>query len=112
MASLSRFYSFFSLIGFKFLGRTAIAHSIREQVHTYQKSLFLVGHPADGSAVQDEDLKSSFLSPVLSVARLPDQAVAYTPTLNYLSDGELDRIDKEREKDAAHHQWGSIRCVQ
>lgn len=79
--------------------RTAIAHSIREQVHTYRKSLFLVGHPADGSAVQDEDLKSSLLSPVLSVARLPDQTGSYTPTLNYLSDSELDRIDKEREKE-------------
>ena len=79
--------------------RTAIAHSIREQVSTYQKSLFLVGHPSDGSAVQDDDLRMSFLSPVLSVARSVDIASSHQPLLNYLSDGELDRIDKEREKE-------------
>ena len=79
--------------------RTAIAHSIREQVSTYQKSLFLVGHPLDGSAVQDDDLRMSFLSPITAVARTIDQTQGYQPLLNYLSDGELDRIDKEREKE-------------
>ncbi|KAH8986946.1 hypothetical protein EDB86DRAFT_3211773 [Lactarius hatsudake] len=79
--------------------RTAIAHSIREQVHTYQKSLFLVGHPSDGTAVQDDDLRMSFLSPVTSVARPMDQVQAFTPILNYLSDSEMERNEKEREKE-------------
>lgn len=81
------------------VARTAIAHSIREQVHTYQKSLFLVGHPSDGTAVQDDDLRMSFLSPVTSVARPMDQVQAFTPILNYLSDSELERNEKEREKE-------------
>jgi SWI/SNF-related matrix-associated actin-dependent regulator of chromatin subfamily B protein 1 len=79
--------------------RTAIAHSIREQVHTYQKSLFLVGHPSDGTAVQDDDLRMSFLSPVTSAARPMDQVQAFTPILNYLSDSEMERNVKEREKE-------------
>ncbi|KAI9513428.1 hypothetical protein F5148DRAFT_971668 [Russula earlei] len=79
--------------------RTAIAHSIREQVQTYQKSLFLVGHPSDGTAVQDDDLRMSFLSPVTSVARPMDQVQAFTPILNYLSDSEMERNEKEREKE-------------
>ncbi|KAJ7496935.1 hypothetical protein FB451DRAFT_1017060 [Mycena latifolia] len=79
--------------------RTAIAHSIREQVHAYQKCLFLVGHPMDGTTVQDEDLRNSFLPSLSSGARAMDQVQAFTPLLNYLSDGELERNEKERDKD-------------
>lgn len=79
--------------------RTAIAHSIREQVQTYQKSLFLVGHPSDGSAVQDEELKMSFLPGLSSGARPMDQVQSFTPLLNYLSDGEIERNEKERDKE-------------
>lgn len=82
------------------MSRTAIAHSIREQVSIYQKSLFLVGHPSDGSAVQDDDLRMSFLSPVGPITRSADQAQSFQPLINYLSEGELDRLDKEREKEA------------
>lgn len=76
-----------------------MAHSIREQIFTFQKSLFLVGHPSDGSAVQDDDLRMSFLPSVTTIAKTVDQAIASQPIISYLSDGELDRIDKEREKD-------------
>ncbi|KAG6847381.1 hypothetical protein H0H93_008542 [Arthromyces matolae] len=79
--------------------KTAISHSIREQIQTYQKSLFLVGHPNDGSAIQDEDLRMAFLPSLISAARPSDQVSSFTPLLNYLSDGELDRNEKEREKD-------------
>lgn len=81
------------------LSRTAIAHCIREQVQTYQKSLFLVGHPSDGTAVQDDDLRMSFLPSLSSVARPMDQVSAFTPILNYLSDSEMERNEKEREKE-------------
>ncbi|RDB23387.1 SWI/SNF chromatin-remodeling complex subunit snf5 [Hypsizygus marmoreus] len=79
--------------------RTAIAHSIREQVQTYQKSLFLVGHPSDGSVVQDDDLRLSFLPSLSSAARPTDQVQSYTPLLNYLSDGEIEKNEKDRDKD-------------
>lgn len=79
--------------------RTAISHSIREQVQTYQKSLFLVGHPSDGPIVQDEDLKLSFLPSLTCGARPVGEVQMFTPLLNYLSDGELERTEKERDKD-------------
>ena len=65
----------------------------------YQKSLYLVGHPSDGSAVQDDDLRLSLLPSLNTGARSMDQVVAFTPRLDYLSDGELERNEKEREKE-------------
>lgn len=79
--------------------QTAIAHSIREQVQTYQKSLFLVGHASDGSPIQDEDLKLSILPTLMSGTRSMDQVPSFTPLLNYLSDGEVERHEKERDKE-------------
>ncbi|KAJ3973086.1 hypothetical protein EV361DRAFT_796903 [Lentinula raphanica] len=79
--------------------RSAIAHSIREQVHAYQKSLFLVGRPSDGSSIQDEELRSAFLPSLAEGARAMDQVQSFTPLLNYLSDGEIERNEKERDKD-------------
>lgn len=49
--------------------------------------------------MQDDDLRMSFLSQVTSVARSVETAQNHQPIINYLSDGELDRIDKEREKE-------------
>jgi len=48
---------------------------------------------------QDEDLKASFLPSLTAAARSMDQVASFTPLLNYLSDGELERSEKEREKD-------------
>lgn len=80
--------------------RTAIAHCIREQVQMYHKSLFLVGgHSPDGPAIQDEDLRLSFLPSLSSGARALDQVGSFTPLLNYLSDGDIERDEKEREKE-------------
>ena len=42
----------------------------------------------------------SSLSQVGSVARSPDSTQQHQPIINYLSEGELDRLDKEREKEA------------
>lgn len=68
-------------------------------MHAYQKSLFLVGHPSDGSAIQDEELRLSLLPTLTSGARSIDQIQTFTPLLNYLSDGEIERSEREREKD-------------
>ena len=99
--SSSKCYSmFFIILLVLMISRTAIAHAIREQVAIYQKSLFLVGHPSDGSAIQDDDLRMSFLPTVSTAARPVDQTQSYQPVINYLSDNELERLDKEREKEA------------
>jgi SWI/SNF-related matrix-associated actin-dependent regulator of chromatin subfamily B member 1 len=88
--------------------RTAIAHSIREQIQTYQKTLFLINH-SDVIALQDEELKMSFLPSLASGARSLDQVQSFTPLLNYLSDGELERHEKEREKDLARRRKRNTR---
>jgi len=82
-----------------YVSRTAIAHAIREQVQTYQKSLYIVGRPSDNTPIQDEDLRSAFLPSLLEGARAIDQVSSFTPLLNYLSDGEIERNEKERDKD-------------
>ncbi|KAJ6497699.1 SNF5-domain-containing protein [Mycena sanguinolenta] len=79
--------------------KTAIIHSIREQVHAYQKCLYLVGHTMDGTPVEDDDLRNSFLPSLSTGARAMDQVQSFTPLLNYLSDGELERHEKERDKE-------------
>ncbi|KAF9444193.1 SNF5-domain-containing protein [Macrolepiota fuliginosa MF-IS2] len=79
--------------------KTAIAHSIREQIQMYQKSLFLVGHPSDGTPIQDEELRQAFLPSLAAGARPMDQVQAYTPLLNSVSDSDIERSEKEREKE-------------
>ncbi|KAH9918736.1 uncharacterized protein BXZ73DRAFT_52794 [Epithele typhae] len=89
--------------------KTAIAHSIREQVQIYQKSLFLVGHPSDGTAVQDDDLRMSLLPSLTSGARSMEQVSAFTPQLNYLSESELEKNEKDREKELARRKRKTTR---
>jgi hypothetical protein len=80
--------------------RTAIAHSIREQIQIYVKSLILVGHPFDGSPIQDDDLRQSFLPPVTNIIRKEDTVDQHTPILVELTEAEIDKIEKDRERDA------------
>ena len=67
----------------------------------YQKSLFLLGHTttSDGSILQDEDLRTAFLPSLTTGARPMDQVSLFTPLLNYLSDSEIERNEKERDRD-------------
>ncbi|CAK5263749.1 unnamed protein product [Mycena citricolor] len=74
---------------------TAIAHSIREQVQMYQKSLFLEQDD------KDDELRSAFLSRLSTAARPVDQVASFTPQLNYLSDGELER-HHEKDRDSSN----------
>ncbi|CAI2184367.1 17179_t:CDS:10, partial [Funneliformis geosporum] len=80
--------------------KTAISHSIREQVQIYVKSLILVGHPFDGSPVQDDDLRQSLLPPVTNIIRREDSVDQHTPILVELTEAEIDKIEKDRERDA------------
>lgn len=77
---------------------TSIAHQIREQVHAYRKTLSLLGA---GAVTDDDDLRPAFLPPVTraSVARSIETASAHMPLLNYMSDGEIERTERERDKE-------------
>lgn len=80
---------------------TAVAHSIREQVHMYHKTLALLGHNFDGSVVDDDEVRSRVL-PVITVDdvfRAPSDAKIYTPNLFQISAAELERLDKDKDRD-------------
>lgn len=65
----------------------------------FQKSLFLVGHPSDGTPILDEELRQAFLPSLATGARPMDQVQHYTPLLNSVSDSDIERSEKEREKE-------------
>ncbi|KAF9361054.1 SWI/SNF chromatin-remodeling complex subunit [Mortierella sp. NVP85] len=79
--------------------RTAIAHSIREQVQTHTKCLNLIGYSYDGSSVHDEDLRGSFLPKITNILREEDTVDQFTPVLEKLTDAEIDKLEKDRERD-------------
>ncbi|KAI9264917.1 hypothetical protein BDA99DRAFT_462505 [Phascolomyces articulosus] len=80
--------------------RTAIAHSIREQAHSYVKSLILVGHEFNGSPILDDDLRQSFLPALRSSIRDNDIVERFTPAILELTDAEIDKIEKDRMREA------------
>ncbi|KAG5519124.1 hypothetical protein PMAC_002212 [Pneumocystis sp. 'macacae'] len=80
--------------------KTAIAHSIREQAQMYTKSLFLVGYPFDGRPVEDEDIKTAILPTVSSIFRSVETLNEYSPILYELSESEVEKQNKENERDA------------
>jgi hypothetical protein len=78
--------------------RTAIAHSIREQIETYVKSLALVEH-INGYPVPNDELRYAFLQRVADPIRT-GQVDDFTPFLNLLNAEELDRQEKEHDREA------------
>lgn len=77
--------------------RTAIAHAIREQIEVFVKSLCLLGH-VSGLAIGNEDLRGEFLPHLERPFRL--DASEFTPVLLQLSPEEVDRNEKERDREA------------
>lgn len=88
--------------------RTAIAHSIREQVHVFVKSLLLVGYDFDGSSIPDDELRQSFLPALKSTWRDLDAIDRFTPVILELTDLEIDKIEKDRMRDARYSRTYSV----
>ncbi|GAA5864456.1 hypothetical protein JCM3774_005133 [Rhodotorula dairenensis] len=76
---------------------TAISHSIREQVEFYTRSLCILGY-APGRGIADEELRRDFLPPVQEPFRT-DTADDFTPALNQLTADEVERHDREHERE-------------
>ncbi|KAJ3379725.1 SWI/SNF chromatin-remodeling complex subunit [Lobulomyces angularis] len=75
----------------------AIAHSIREQIHTYSKSLLLLDHKFDGSPiVDDEELAQSFLPTVNSIKK--EMKLPLAPLLVEMDDSGMELIEKDLER--------------
>ncbi|PKS09985.1 hypothetical protein jhhlp_004609 [Lomentospora prolificans] len=92
---------------------TAIAHSIREQVQLFTRSLYSVGHPFDGRPVEDPDLVNAFLpSPLPTVFRPQQQAKDYAPSLWEMSEADLERNEtifsreQRRQKRSVNRRGG------
>ncbi|KAG0318496.1 SWI/SNF chromatin-remodeling complex subunit [Dissophora globulifera] len=84
--------------------RTAIAHSIREQVQTHTKCLNLIGYNYDGSSVHDEDLRGSFLPKISSILRDEEAVEQFTPILEKLTEPEIEKLERDRERDKRAHR--------
>lgn len=79
---------------------TAIAHSIREQVQLFTRSLYVLGHPFDGSIVTDEDVKSSLgPSPMPSALRPYQAAKEFTPIFYELNVAELEKTELSQSRE-------------
>ncbi|KAM0793241.1 hypothetical protein ACM66B_000705 [Microbotryomycetes sp. NB124-2] len=76
--------------------KTAIAHSIREQLDVYVRSLCIIGY-VPGTFITDEELRSEFLAHVAEPVR--EDPSEFTPLINYLTPEELERNDRERERE-------------
>lgn len=76
------------------LCRSAISHSIREQVYVHFKSL-LIGQEYDGNYLS-ERAKNQLMPSLKSLLRDPPMAEKFTPVLLEISDLELDRIEREK----------------
>ncbi|KAK2808609.1 hypothetical protein FQN49_008699, partial [Arthroderma sp. PD_2] len=93
---------------------TAIAHSIREQVQLFTKSLYVVAHPFDGRPIDDPELKDAFQpSPIPSPFRAFNVAKEYTPYLYELNEAELDRTEvsisrEQRRQKRVNRRGGPI----
>ncbi|CAG8686047.1 519_t:CDS:2, partial [Scutellospora calospora] len=59
-----------------------------------------LGHPFDGSPIQDDDLRQNFLPPVTNIIRREDAVEQHTPLLVELTEAEIEKIEKDRERDA------------
>lgn len=102
---------------------TAVAHSIREQIQIFYKALYMIGYSFDGSVVHEDDIRSRILPQLriplahtygrlygsgntglsddfYSILRNPAAINDNTPVLVKLTQSEIDRFDKEMEREA------------
>ncbi|KAG2234091.1 hypothetical protein INT48_000268 [Thamnidium elegans] len=87
--------------------KTAIAHSIREQIHVYIKSLLLTGYEFDNEPVEVEDLKRSFLPTIYSIIRDNSNIEKFTPSLIEVTDAEIAKIEKGRTRESRRKRRGT-----
>lgn len=81
--------------------KTAIAHSIREQVAAYLRWLAIVGYPYNPLASADDEIRTSFLPAIQPslTARQRDVVDAFTPKLVQLNAVEVMHLEREHERD-------------
>ncbi|KAK2745391.1 SWI/SNF chromatin-remodeling complex subunit [Myotisia sp. PD_48] len=79
---------------------TAIAHSIREQVQLFTRSLYILSHPFDGRPIDDPDLKNAFQpSPIPSSFRPVQASKDFTPYLYEVNEAKLEQAEGNLSRD-------------
>lgn len=86
--------------------RTAIAHSIREQVYVFIKSLLLTGYEFGDCPVENDELKRTFLPAVRNVIRDYTAIERFTPSLIEVTDAEIAKIEKARTRESRRKRRG------
>ncbi|KAG5422097.1 SNF5 [Candida metapsilosis] len=92
---------------------TTIAHSIREQCQMYVRALNLVGCNYDGTPVTEDSIRNHLLPSLrlvskdyqvvddfFSILRNPSNVPEFSPQLIKLTELELERMDKEMERES------------
>jgi len=82
--------------------RTAVAHSIREQIQAHVKSLYLSGYQFDGSPIMDDDVAQSFLIPVdKNTLHRNDRIVLdFAPDIYSLTEDDIERLERDYERES------------
>ncbi|KZP16185.1 hypothetical protein FIBSPDRAFT_976372 [Athelia psychrophila] len=97
--------------------KTSIVHCIREQVQMYQKSPLLVDHPTDSAAVQDDELRASFLPGLITGARSRDQVQYFMPHSTTSAMARLSAVQKSERRSSPSGARGTrevgemLRCL-
>ncbi|GAN03594.1 hypothetical protein MAM1_0043d03049 [Mucor ambiguus] len=86
--------------------KTAIAHSIREQVYVFTKSLLLTGYEFGDGPVENEDLRRSFLPAIRNAIRDYRLVERFTPSLIEVTDAEIAKIEKGRTRESRRKRRG------
>lgn len=87
--------------------KTAIAHSIREQIHVYIKSLLLVGYEFNNTSTIDDEIRHSFLPRLQNIIRPSSSLERFTPSITELSDAAIEKMEKDRMREARRKRRGT-----
>ncbi|KAL9542957.1 hypothetical protein MBANPS3_008351 [Mucor bainieri] len=86
--------------------KTAIAHSIREQVYVFIKSLLLAGYEFGDGPVDNQELRRSFLPAIRNAVRDHRLVERFTPSLIEATDAEMIKIEKGRTRESRRKRRG------
>ncbi|KAI8902395.1 hypothetical protein BC833DRAFT_573371 [Globomyces pollinis-pini] len=80
--------------------KTAIAHSIREQIHSAKKSLLVANHDFGTGQIKDENVAAMFLPPLGStVKRTAKEINEFGPFFSVASATEIEKMEKDLERE-------------
>jgi SWI/SNF-related matrix-associated actin-dependent regulator of chromatin subfamily B protein 1 len=81
--------------------KTAIAHSIREQIHSATKSLLFVAHQFDGEPILDEEMAAHILPVVQpqTIHRFPLDRNTYGPQISMTSAQEIEKMERDHDRE-------------